>query len=192
MDIGCSHSWDESSLSRCGLWSMCMCWFTRTRIPPYLPPSTEGPMHEYCSNSNCLEWICTNRSALVALWRHLRMEALQSLLPHTAAQKQIWERLLQQLGSRLCPRQGSDSQRTKKRPHPISSAASGHHNTSHTPYQGDNGQRTMKKNAAGIYTKTALAPKILDSHVLCRDDPTQKQPFETTVCNCIFKIHTEK
>lgn len=43
--------------------------------------------------------------------------------------------------------------REKRRPCLISSVGSGHHNTNHTHYQGDNVQHTLKKDVAGIYIK---------------------------------------
>ena len=61
------------------------------------------------------------------------------------AKKQISGPLLQQLGSRLHPWQGGDNHRAKGRPCSISKAGSGHHNTSQTPYQGDNGTSLWTK-----------------------------------------------
>ena len=83
---------------------------------------------------------------------------LQSRLPHTAVQKVIWGHL-QQLVSRLCPQHDCDNTRTKRSSHSISSTGSGHHNTSHTPYKGDNGQRTLRKDKAGIHIKKSSHQK---------------------------------
>ena len=41
----------------------------------------------------------------------------------------------------------------------MSSASSGHYNTKHTPYQGDNGQYTLRKDVAGIHTKNSPRTK---------------------------------
>ena len=54
----------------------------------------------------------------------------------------------------------------------------------HTFYKGDKNQHMLRKEVAGIHTKTALALKTLDSHGLRRDIPTLKHPFKTTVDNC--------
>ena len=83
------------------------------------------------------------------------VEALQFHLPHTTLKNWIWGLLFQQLGSRSCPWQGCDSHRAKRRPHSISSTGSGHHNTSHTTYQRDSGQHTLRKETAGIHTKNS-------------------------------------
>ena len=69
--------------------------------------------------------------------------------------------------------------------HPTSSASSGHHNTNHTHYQGDNSQHTLRKNMAGIHTKTALSPKILDSYSEHKDTSTPKHLFKTTIDKCL-------
>ena len=63
--------------------------------------------------------------------------------------------LLQQLGRRPHPRQGSNSCRAKRKPCRTSSTGSGHHNTNHIPYQGDNNWHTIKKDMAGIHTKAS-------------------------------------
>ena len=54
----------------------------------------------------------------------------------------------------------------------------------HTPYQWDNSQHTLRKETAGIHTKTTLTPKILKPHKLHRAAPTYKQPSKTTVDKC--------
>ena len=46
-----------------------------------------------------------------------------------------------------------------KKPHLTSSTDSRHYKTNHTPYQGDNGQQTLKKDVAGIHTKTSSHTK---------------------------------
>ena len=56
-------------------------------------------------------------------------------------------------GEHTPPWQGGISYGAERRPHKISSAGSGHHNTNHIPYQGDNSQHTLRKDMAGIHTK---------------------------------------
>ena len=64
-------------------------------------------------------------------------------------------------GSRYCPQQGCDNHRAKRGPCSTCSAGSGHHNTDHNPYQGDNGQCTLRKDTAVIHTK--YSPQTKDS-----------------------------
>ena len=54
----------------------------------------------------------------------------------------------------------------------ISSAGSGHRNIHHTPYQGDNGQHTLKKKWQTSILKAALAPGKKTPHRLHRNVPT--------------------
>ena len=87
---------------------------------------------------------------------------LQSHLCHTAvrntAQKQISGPLLQ-LESRPCPSQGSDNLRARGGPRSISRAGSGHPNLSHSSYQGDNGQHTLRKEVADKHIKNSSSTK---------------------------------
>ena len=59
----------------------------------------------------------------------------------------------------LTGQRGSDNHRAKEKPHSIFSVGSGHHKISHTSYQRDNGQKTLREEAADNHSKTALAPK---------------------------------
>ena len=104
---------------------------------------------------------CIRRLCIGLLWPH-QPHSLQNSPPwgqstHLRATEsyQTWPSglLLQQPGSRPHPQQGYDSHRAKRKTHPTSSAGSGHHNTNHTPYQGDTNQNTLRKDVAGIQTK---------------------------------------
>ena len=63
------------------------------------------------------------------------------------------------LARRSYYRQGYDNHRGKRRPHSTSSAGSGNHNNNYTPYQGDNGQYTLRKDISGIHTKNTFHTK---------------------------------
>ena len=52
------------------------------------------------------------------------------------------------------PWQGSYSYRAKRWSHPLFSAGFCHY-TNYTPFQGDNSQHTLRKDVAGIHTKTS-------------------------------------
>ena len=54
--------------------------------------------------------------------------------------------------------QGSNTHRAKGRPHATFSAVPGPH-TSHTSYQGNNGQHTLRKEVADIHAKNTLHTK---------------------------------
>ena len=54
--------------------------------------------------------------------------------------------------------QGSNTHRAKRRPHSTFRAVSGPH-TSHTSYQGNNGQRILRKEMADIHAKNSLHTK---------------------------------
>ena len=69
------------------------------------------------------------------------------------------ELLYQQLGSRLCPWQGCDNRRAKRRPQPIPREGLDHHNINYIPYPGDKGQQTPKKDVVGIHSKIGLCTK---------------------------------
>ena len=105
-------------------------------------------------------WFCENNAweTWGIVWSNPAYLTLQ--LTNTA-QKQIWGFLLQHLRSRSCPWQGSDNHRAKGRTCSTSSAGPGHHNTSHTSYQGDNGQHILRKEVAGIHTKNSPHTKII-------------------------------
>ena len=102
-------------------------------------------------------------SAPILPTSHCRSETIQ---------KQIWGSLLQKLGSRPHPWQDSNNHRTKGRAHSKFIAGSGNH-ISHTSYQGDKDQHTLKKEVADIHTKSSpFTKKILNPHGLHRDLPT--------------------
>ena len=79
---------------------------------------------------------------------------------------------------------GQWQSQTKEEARSIAYAGSGHY-ICHSSYQGDNGQHTRKKQAAGIHTKKQPShQKILNSHRLHRVTSTEKQPSKTTAGNC--------
>ena len=86
----------------------------------------------------------------------LPIEVLNSIYrtPQLRAQKWIWGPLLQKLGNRLGPWQGSSNHRMK-RPLTVATAGSGHHKTSQISYRGNNGQHTLRKEPAGRHTKSS-------------------------------------
>ena len=96
------------------------------------------PEEEYSVDS--LSWECSNSAYFILQIRKI-------------AKKQIWWTLLQQLGTRPHLSQNSDNHRTKERTCSIFSAGTGHLNVGHESYQGDNGQHTLRKVEADIYTK---------------------------------------
>ena len=67
--------------------------------------------------------------------------------------------LYQQPGSRPCPWQGCDNHRAKRRRQPISREGLDHHNANYSPYAGDKGQQTPRKDVVGIHSKNRLRIK---------------------------------
>lgn len=51
-------------------------------------------------------------------------------------------------------------------------AGFGHHNTNHTPYQGDNDQHTLRKDEAGIHSKNSPHIKNIRFNRLHWNDST--------------------
>ena len=94
---------------------------------------------------------------------------------HCSSQKWIWG-LLFQLGSRPCHWQGCENHRAKRRHCLTSRVGSGHHNTNHTPYQGDNSQYTLRKDVASIYTKNSPHTKNVKTWRLQGMLPHKKTP----------------
>ena len=184
-DLGCLHS--LHSRSRCvtipflapdfsrsvlvALWKQCL-WDMRA---DYWHAHGWGGAE--CSANNCVlrepaqrvkgdttehthQWTALAEEYSVA---PLPVRALQSHIPCTAVQKRSSEMdlglLFLKLRSRPCTWQGSDNHRAKRRTCSTSSEGSGHHNTSHTSYQGDNSQHSPRKEAAGIRTQNSTSTK---------------------------------
>ena len=76
---------------------------------------------------------------------------------------------LQQLGIRSQTLTGQRVPLSREE-HPLASCVDcSSFNVSHTPYQGDSGQPTLRKNVAGIHIKHSLTWKTLGTHSLHRD-----------------------
>ena len=73
----------------------------------------------------------------------------------------------------------------KSRPCLTSSAGSGNHNTSHSPYQGD-GQRSLRKDVTGIHTKNGLCTKNTGLTQSSQGCCHRKTPLHITVDNGFF------
>ena len=103
------------------------------------------------------QWVTGNTTELTSQWTApteeysvapLPEDVLQSFLPHTTNQKQIWGCLLQQLGSRPCPQQGCDTEETLLNIHcRLWSPQQSH------PLSMGNSQHTLRKDVAVIHTK---------------------------------------
>ena len=65
----------------------------------------------------------------------------------------------------LTGQRGSDNHRAKEKPHSIFSVGSGHHKISHTSYQRDNGQQTLREEAADIHSKNSPCTKRYYTHI---------------------------
>ena len=85
----------------------------------------------------------------------------------------------------VCLSQACDNFRAKRRPCQTCRSGCSYHSSKHTPYQGNKGQYTMRKDMASIHTRThththTQKANILHSYNLHKVSPTWKQPFKTT------------
>lgn len=166
---GLCHSWRQSQSPGCSSNSGSRCSAMAIPVPDLSRSVPTNPCWWHCKHSTCgtsrlIACIPTIEEGLgavpktVCFWAHTRggrqphrapveeysvaplpAREFQSCLPHTTTYKQIWGLLLQQLESRPCPQQDCDNHRGKRRPRWTFSVGCGHHHTSHSPHQWDNG-----------------------------------------------------
>lgn len=104
------------------------------------------------------EYSLTDSSCRVISSSSNPLGVLQSCVPNTRAHEQFWGFLLQNWGANPAPNRAVTTTKQKKESYSISSAGS-NHKTNYAPYQGDNGQQTLRKTTAGIHTKNSLHTK---------------------------------
>ena len=98
----------------------------------------------------------------------------------------------QTTGEQTLPSTGLYNHRAKRRPCSTSSAGSGHHNTNHTPYQGDISQHTMRKDVAGIHTKNSPCTKNIKLMEATQGCSHMKTPLQDNSRHCFSQIHSQR